>query len=118
MKNKPKINKKVLIIALLITVYSVYIASAASASADYGYLRPIKAGYLNTLEETSKWREGALKDQLETVLDDDLTDTSDCEQVWEFSAEEYEAVREWCLNNSKGKETNTAFLVEFAENLE
>lgn len=83
-----------------------------------GYLRPIKVDYLDTLEENSKWREEPLNSQLEEALENDLTDTSECEQVWEFSADDYEEVREWCLDNPKGTETNKEFLKpeNFGEN--
>lgn len=106
---------------------------------DGSYLRAIKANYLeekegkvsaDSLEPNSKWREvpdeipewselddpnATLKDHLKTVLGDDLTNTDGCEQVWEFSAEEYDDVRDWCLSNPKGEDTNQVFLDTFKE---
>jgi len=87
-----------------------------------GYLRPIKADYLekkegkvsaDTLEPNSKWREEPLKSQLSNALNNDLTDRENYAngaQEWEFSAEEYEAARDWCLDNPKGADTNKEFL--------
>lgn len=95
------------------------------------YLRAIKANYLeektgevsaDSLEPNSKWREEPLKSELKEALENDLTDTSECEQVWEFSAEEImgtddePGVKEWCLENPKGTDTNNAFLHKYDAN--
>lgn len=110
---------------LLITgVLTIY------ASAN-GYLRSINLRNVDTLNKSEKWTQvpdekpewselndpdATLQEHLKTVLDDDLTDTSDCEQVWEFSSDEFEEVKEWCLDNPKGTETNKKFLEKYKEN--
>lgn len=101
-----------------------------------------KAGEVSadTLEPNSKWQEvpdeipewsksddpnATLKEHLETVLSADLTDWESCApgaQVWEFSAEEImgtadePGVRDWCLENPKGTDTNKEFLNKFEAN--
>ena len=139
-----KIMKKNRVIAILLCgclLFGLLISGAATVWGAQGeegvlsegaYLRPIKANYLeeiagkvsaDSLEPNSKWREEPLNSKLREVLGNDLSDTSDCEQVWEFKANpenegeaSYDDVHEWCLENLKGEETNTNFLTEFANN--
>lgn len=85
-------------------------------SANSGYLRFILPAYLDTLDYNSKWRQEPLKSYLEDILSEDLSDPENCEQVWHFSAEEYEEVHEWCLERDKGTQTNKDFLEEFGDN--
>lgn len=81
----------------------------------FGQLRFIKLDYFETLSENSKWRFGTLKDRLLSALSEDLSDTSNCVQVWHFSAEDYVKAHEWCLENKKGRETNIAFFAQFKD---
>ena len=81
---------------------------------SYGYLRFIKDGFFENLDATSKWRLGSLKTLLQAVLSNDLSDLSGCEQVWHFTADEYEEAREWCLSRGKGSKTNKDFLTKYA----
>lgn len=132
MKSKKNL-KKIRVVAIILCVCLLFSGAATVLGAqgvdgtlwDGSYLRPIKANYLeekagevsaDSLEPNSKWREEPLKSKLKNTLKNDFSDTSECEQVWAFSAEEYEEAREWCLNNPKGKETNNAFLEEFQDN--
>lgn len=118
-KHKDYFNfSKTAFFALLITLFiSGLYQSSVSASGYLGendkYLRFIKTDYLDTLSLNSKWRFGALHNLLRDTLEDDLTDSSSCEQVWHFSADEYEQAREWCLKARKGSITNLKFITEF-----
>lgn len=85
-------------------------------SAFSGQLRFILPQYLDTLDINSKWRQEPLKSYLEDILSEDLSDPDNCEQVWYFSADEYEKVHEWCLEHDKGEQTNKEFLEEFGDN--
>ena len=78
-----------------------------------GFIRFINSRYLETLIENSKWRLEPLKNLLLSIFSNDLTDTSGCEQVWEFKAEDYDDVHDWCLTHDKGEQTNKEFINEF-----
>lgn len=80
-----------------------------------GYLRFIKDKYFETLPAESKWRSGLLRTILLDVLSADLTDPSDCTQVWRIPADEFENIHEWCKDHDKGSETNKDFLSVFGK---
>lgn len=90
--------------------------NAASDGAPAGYLRFIDFTTLNTLDPNSKWQKEELYELLEDTLSEDLSDSSNCEQVWHFKAKDIKkTVRPWCLSHDKSQETNEAFLIDFAD---
>lgn len=113
MSKSIKIGATLLAIVLFVSMFSVF--SVAASASSTSYLRFIQLRHLDTLDENSKWRQEPLKSKLINALSDDLSDTKNCEQVWEFSADEYEKVHEWCLEHDKGEQTNEEFLKEFAK---
>lgn len=93
------------------------VESEGPATSNFAFIRFIKRDYfLTTLKSSSKWKKAPLKTTLESVLANDLKDTSSCKQVWHFTAAEFKKAREWCLNNEKGTDTNREFLSRFADN--
>lgn len=84
---------------------------------EFGFIRQIKKRFLYTLGADSKWRQEPLKSILESVLNKDYKDDSECDQVWKFSAEEVEEVREWMAdeNIEKGEDANQKFLDRYKE---
>lgn len=100
-----------------VTLYAMWsVNGGEDLSPISGYLRFIQLRHFGTLEENSKWRQDPLKSYLEEILSEDLSDPDNCEQVWYFSADEYEKVHEWCLEHEKGSDTNEQFLIDFAGN--
>ena len=89
-------------------------AKDSGLTAMSGYFRFIENRYLETLDGNSKWRGSILNELLRNVLSYDFSDTSSCQQVWHFTPEEYEDIREWCLDQEKGTETNKEFLNKFS----
>lgn len=69
---------------------------------------------LDTLMANSKWGTDPLKTVLEDALNNDLTDTSSCQQVWFFEDKDFLTVQKWCLEQDKGTETNKNFVLKFA----
>ena len=92
------------------TIVAVWAAHKYPVTALNGYTRFIKYKYLDTLDPNSKWRQKTLYSILEKALKNDLSDTSESQQVWHFSSEDYDTVHEWCLDNDKGEQTNKDFL--------
>lgn len=93
-----------------LTVNVIELGSGDSIS---GRIRFINLNHFNTLSPNSKWRKNPLNLMLKNLLKNDLKDTTLCEQVWEFSAEDFEKTREWCLSKNKGSKTNEEFLEKF-----
>lgn len=94
----------------VIVLYAKWVEKSAPSSNFTAYLRFIKKNYLDTLLPRSKWLTESLNGLLRSVLENDLSDTSSCEQVWEFSADEFEDVQKWCREREKGSDTNKEFL--------
>ena len=106
-----------LCICMLVTNFACLGAPSAYAAdaqfEDAPSLRFINYKRLNTIDPKSKWRSAELWNYLVGILSADLADTSSCEQVWYFSAEDYEDVHKWCQERDKGDLTNEEFLTEF-----
>ena len=82
----------------------------------FGYLRFIEPQYMRTLEPGSVWRQGQLNSLLRNTMAEADEDTSSCEQVWKFKAEDFEAIHQWCLSHEKGSGTDRNFAARFGAN--
>lgn len=121
MGNKFKFSKPMVVIALVITIAVVGAANNLVYAAETGCLRSINSRNIDTLDPNSKWNQEPLKTMLNNVLNNNLSDTSDCDMVWKFSAEDFETIQAWCLEkdaegnfiHEKGTDTNKEFIYKF-----
>lgn len=119
--NNKIVHFKIAFVSLIITIifFMVSCGTGLAAKSDNGkgfYLRSIDALNLNSLETDSKWRLEPLNTTLSEVLEDDLIETTSCDQAWHFTADEYDSVRDWCLQQEKSLSTNKKFISEFSSN--
>ena len=107
---------KAAVIAIIITGV-LFGVSSVSASPNVSFFRSIDFEHLNTLNLDSKWRQDSLNLKLYNVLSEDLTGniTSQFEQVWYFSAEDFEDIKTWCLEREKGVVTNKDFISKYSD---